>query len=59
MTYKGHPLYLFASDSGSAITGEGVNGFYVVSAAGSKVTHATTTKTTTTTTTSSGGGYGY
>jgi len=60
VTYKGHPLYTFTSDTGSAITGEATNGFYVVSAAGSKVTHATSVTTTTTTSTSStGGGYGY
>ena len=60
VTYKGHPLYTFASDSGTAITGENVNGFDVVSPAGSKVTHATTIKTTTSTTTSSSsGGYKY
>lgn len=60
VTYKGHPLYTFASDSGSSITGEATNGFYVVSAAsGSKVTHATSVTTTTTSTSSSGGGYGY
>ena len=59
VTYKGHPLYMFASDSGSAITGEATNGFYVVNDAGSKVTHATTVTTTTTTSTSSSGGYKY
>ena len=60
VTYKGHPLYMFASDSGGAITGEGVNGFFVVSATGSKVTHAVSTTTTTTSSSSTGGGgYGY
>jgi len=59
VTYNGHPLYTFASDSGTEITGENTNGFYVVSAGGSKVTHTTSTTTTTTTTTSSKGGYGY
>jgi len=60
VTYNGHPLYTFASDSSSNPTsGEGVNGFYVVSPAGQKVTHApnASTTTTTTTTSSSGGGY--
>ena len=58
VTYKGHPLYTFVSDSSASPTsGEGVNGFYVVSAAGAKVTKATTQ--TTTSTSSSSGGYGY
>ena len=59
VTYNGHPLYTFASDSGTAITGENTNGFYVVSAGGSKVTHATTVTTTTTSSTTSSGGYKY
>jgi predicted lipoprotein with Yx(FWY)xxD motif len=62
VTYNGHPLYTFVQDSKSTpITGEGVNGFYVVSPSGAKVTK--TTKTTSTTTssssTSSSGGYKY
>ncbi len=61
VTYNKHPLYTFASDSGTAITGENVNGFDVVNPAGSKVTHATTTvkTTTSTSTSSSSGGYKY
>ena len=57
VTYKGHPLYMFASDSGTAISGENTNGFFVVSAAGSKITHATSTTTTSTSTSSSSGSY--
>ena len=39
VTYNGHQLYTFASDTKSNPTsGEGVNGFYVVSPSGSKVT---------------------
>jgi predicted lipoprotein with Yx(FWY)xxD motif len=56
VTYAGHPLYLFASDSGKAITGEGSNGFYVVSASSGKAVKSTTT-TTTTSTSSSNLGY--
>jgi predicted lipoprotein with Yx(FWY)xxD motif len=42
VTYKGHPLYTFASDSKSGETsGEGQNGFYVVSPSGSKITKKT------------------
>jgi predicted lipoprotein with Yx(FWY)xxD motif len=60
VTYNGHPLYTFMSDSSSgAITGEGVNGFYVVSPAGAKITHAPSSTTTTSSSSSSGGGYGY
>ena len=45
VTYNGHQLYTFTSDSKSNPTsGEGVNGFYVVSPSGSKVTKPTTTK---------------
>jgi predicted lipoprotein with Yx(FWY)xxD motif len=59
VTYNKHPLYLFAS-AAKGTSGEGVNGFYVVSPSGSKVAKSTTTPTTTTTTTTStGGGYGY
>ena len=36
-----------------------MNGFYVVSPTGSKITHATSATTTTTSTSTSGGGYGY
>jgi predicted lipoprotein with Yx(FWY)xxD motif len=38
VTYAGHPLYTFASDTKSDPTlGEGLNGFYVVSPSGGKV----------------------
>jgi predicted lipoprotein with Yx(FWY)xxD motif len=57
VTYKGHPLYTFASDSGSSITGENVNNFFVVSPSGSKITHASKGTTTTTSSTSSAKGY--
>ena len=58
VTYNGHPLYTFASDSGSSITGENTNGFFVVSPSGSKITHASnSTTTTTTSSTSSAKGY--
>ena len=51
VTYKGHPLYTFASDTKSGQTsGEGENGFYVVSPSGSKITKATKTGS---------GNYGY
>lgn len=49
VTYNKHPLYTFASDTRSGQTsGEGQNGFYVVSPRGTKMTK-TTTKTTPTT----------
>src|SRR5581483_893220 len=39
VTYKGHPLYTFTSDTKSGqTTGEGQNGFYAVSPNGTKVT---------------------
>jgi predicted lipoprotein with Yx(FWY)xxD motif len=58
VTYKGHPLYAFVSDtSGKPTSGEGVNGFWLVSPSGSKVSKTTTT--TTTSSSSSSGGYGY
>ena len=45
VTYGGHQLYTFASDTKSSQTsGEGVNGFYVVSANGTKITKATASK---------------
>jgi predicted lipoprotein with Yx(FWY)xxD motif len=45
VTYNGHQLYTFASDTKSKPTsGEGVNGFYVVSPSGTKVTKPSTTK---------------
>ena len=61
VTYTGHPLYTFAQDtSAGQTTGEGVNGFFVVSPSGAKITHApATTTTTTSTSSSSGGGYKY
>jgi predicted lipoprotein with Yx(FWY)xxD motif len=53
VTYKGHPLYYFASDTAAGqTTGEGQNGFYVVSTSGKAITN-----TTKTTTSSSGGGW--
>jgi predicted lipoprotein with Yx(FWY)xxD motif len=52
VTYKGHPLYTFVSDSKSNPTsGEGVNGFYVVSPSGKRIIKTTTTTTTSTATT--------
>ena len=45
VTYNGHPLYTFPSDSKShPTTGEGVNGFYVVSPGGTKITKSPTVK---------------
>jgi predicted lipoprotein with Yx(FWY)xxD motif len=39
VTYKGHPLYYFSSDTKAGQTsGEGQNGFYVVSPSGSSIT---------------------
>ena len=39
VTYKGHPLYYFASDTAAGqTTGEGSNGFYVVSPSGKSIT---------------------
>ena len=40
VTYNGHPLYTFVSDTKSKPTSEGVNGFYVVSPNGTKITKA-------------------
>jgi predicted lipoprotein with Yx(FWY)xxD motif len=61
VTYKGHPLYTFVSDtSGNPTSGEGVNGFFLVSPTGSKISKTTTTTTTSTSSSSTGGGgYGY
>jgi predicted lipoprotein with Yx(FWY)xxD motif len=56
VTYDKHPLYLFAS-AAKGTSGEGVNGFYVVSPSGSKIAKSTTTPTTTPSTTSTGYGY--
>jgi predicted lipoprotein with Yx(FWY)xxD motif len=53
VTYKGHPLYTFASDTRSGETsGEGQNGFYVVSPNGGKITKSTPSSS------SGSGGYG-
>lgn len=39
VTYKGHPLYTFVSDTKrNPTSGEGQNGFYAVSPAGSEIT---------------------
>jgi hypothetical protein len=60
VTYSGHPLYTFTADTkASPMSGEGVNGFDVVSPSGSKITKTTNTTTTTTTSSSSSGRYGY
>jgi predicted lipoprotein with Yx(FWY)xxD motif len=60
VTYNGHPLYTFASDTKSGqATGEGQNGFYAVSPSGGKITKPAKTTTTTTTSSSSTGPYGY
>ena len=54
VTYRGHPLYTFASDSaGNPTSGEGVGGFYVVGPAGNEITKSTAS----TTTSSSSAGY--
>ena len=58
VTYKGHPLYLYAGDSRAGqVNGEDVGGvWYSVSAAGAKVEpHSSSPGTTT----PSSGGYGY
>lgn len=43
VTWNGHPLYTFASDSpGGSPTGDGVSGFHLASASGSPAATATT-----------------
>ena len=60
VTYSGHPLYTFTADTkASPMSGEGVNGFFVVSPSGGKITKSTNATTTTTTSSSSSGRYGY
>jgi predicted lipoprotein with Yx(FWY)xxD motif len=63
VTYNGHPLYTFMSDTSSgAVTGEDVNGFFVVGPGGAKISHAPSSSTTTSSSSSSssaGGAYGY
>jgi predicted lipoprotein with Yx(FWY)xxD motif len=45
VTYNGHPLYTFASDTKSNPTsGEGISDFYVVSPGGTKITSTTQKK---------------
>jgi predicted lipoprotein with Yx(FWY)xxD motif len=56
VTYKGHPLYTFTSDSKNTPTGEADDGFYVVSPAGTKIVK-TAKSTTTTSSSSTGAGY--
>jgi predicted lipoprotein with Yx(FWY)xxD motif len=60
VTYKGHPLYTFTSDSKAGeVNGEGYGGiWYVLSASGKAVKHASGGSTRTTTTGGGGGGYG-
>jgi len=42
VTYKGHPLYTFVSDSkGNPTSGEGQSGFFVISTSGSMITKST------------------
>src|ERR1019366_4291995 len=51
VTYNGHPPYTFTADTTSSpISGQGVNGFYVVSPSGKKIRKAAKTTTTTSTT---------
>jgi predicted lipoprotein with Yx(FWY)xxD motif len=53
VTYNGHLLYLFSGDANAGdVTGEGVEGFFVVSSAGDKVASAMATS-------SSSSGYKY
>jgi predicted lipoprotein with Yx(FWY)xxD motif len=54
VTYNKHPLYLFVSAGGKGTSGQGKNGFWVVSTMGHKITKSNTTTTTKTST-----GYGY
>ena len=61
VTYNGHPLYTFASATKDT-SGEGENGFYVVSPSGKKIikpSKTTTTTTTTSSSSSSSGAYQY
>jgi predicted lipoprotein with Yx(FWY)xxD motif len=54
VTYHGHPLYTFTADTTSSpVSGQGVNGFYVVSPGGKRITKAAKSTTTTSTTTTS------
>jgi predicted lipoprotein with Yx(FWY)xxD motif len=54
VTWNGHPLYTFASDSaGGSPTGDGVNSFHLASTGGSA------SPATTPTTAAASGGYGY
>jgi predicted lipoprotein with Yx(FWY)xxD motif len=47
VTYKGHPLYTFVSDSkGNPTSGEGQHGFFVVSTSGSMITKSTKSTST-------------
>ncbi len=56
VTYNGHPLYTFVKDSKSSpASGEGINGFFVVSPSGNKITKPPTTTTTSSSSTSSSG----
>ena len=57
VTYKKHPLYTFVS-AATGTSGEGVNGFYVVSPSGTKIAKSSTS-TSTTTKTGTSTGYGY
>ena len=60
VTYNKHPLYTFAS-AATDTSGEGENGFYVVSPSGSKISKSSKTTSTTTSSSSSSpspGGYG-
>jgi len=61
VTYNGHPLYTFTGDAKPGqVTGEGSNGFFVVTPAGvKKAPNAATTTTTSTSTSSSSGGGGW
>ena len=55
VTYNKHPLYTFASAT-TGTSGEGENGFYVVSTSGSKITNSGKTTTTTSSSSTAGGG---
>jgi len=60
VTYDKHPLYTFASAT-TGTSGEGENGFYVISPSGSKITKAIKVTSTTTSSSSSAaaGGSGW